>query len=101
MKKIEKETMRYLKVTGNSRQRHEGWRLRFGVICNCVYGNEEENGMIDNVEEVRVLGTFILEHVGEIMADTIYYRMILLFCYFLGIGHFNPLCRLTYLYGSG
>ena len=26
-----------------------------GVICNCVYGNEEENGVIDNVEGVRVL----------------------------------------------
>ena len=26
-----------------------------GVICNCVYGNEEENEVIDNVEGVRVL----------------------------------------------
>ena len=26
-----------------------------GVICNCMYDNEEENGMIDNVEGVRVL----------------------------------------------
>ena len=23
-----------------------------GVICNCMYGNEEENGVIDNVEGV-------------------------------------------------
>ena len=30
-------------------------RLWIGVICNCVYGNEEENGVIDNVEGVRVL----------------------------------------------
>ena len=22
------------------------------VICNCMYGNEEENGVIDNVEGV-------------------------------------------------
>ena len=29
--------------------------LWFGVICNCMYGNEEENGVIDNVEGVRVL----------------------------------------------
>ena len=29
--------------------------LWVGVICNCVYGNEEENGVIDNVERVRVL----------------------------------------------
>ena len=27
-----------------------------GVMCNCVYGNAEENGVIDNVEGgVRVL----------------------------------------------
>ena len=26
-----------------------------GVMWNCVYGNEEENGVIDNVEGVRVL----------------------------------------------
>ena len=28
-----------------------------GVICNCMYGNEEENGVIDNVyvEGVRLL----------------------------------------------
>ena len=25
-------------------------RMWVGVICNCVYGNEEENGVIDNVE---------------------------------------------------
>ena len=49
MKKIEKETMRYLRVM--CRQRLERWR----VICNCMYGNEEENGMIDNVEGMRVL----------------------------------------------
>ena len=32
-------------------------RLWVGVICNCItmYGNEEENGVIDNVEGVRVL----------------------------------------------
>ena len=24
-------------------------------ICNCMYDNEEENGVIDNVEGVRVL----------------------------------------------
>ena len=27
-------------------------RLCVGVICNCMYGNEEENGVIDNVEGV-------------------------------------------------
>ena len=26
-----------------------------GVICNCMYDNEEENGVIDNVKGVRVL----------------------------------------------
>ena len=26
-----------------------------GVISNCMYGNEEENGVIDNVEGARVL----------------------------------------------
>ena len=31
-------------------------RLWVGVICNCVYGNEEENGVIDNVE-----GRFIFD----------------------------------------
>ena len=30
-------------------------RLWVGVICNAVNGNEEENGVIDNVEGVRVL----------------------------------------------
>ena len=30
-------------------------RLCVGVICNCIYVNEEENGVIDNVEGVRVL----------------------------------------------
>ena len=30
-------------------------RMRVGEMCNCVYGNEEENGVIDNVEGVRVL----------------------------------------------
>ena len=30
-------------------------RLWVGVICNCVYGNEEENVVIDNVEGVRAL----------------------------------------------
>ena len=30
-------------------------RLGVGVICNCMYDNEEENGVIDNVEDVRVL----------------------------------------------
>ena len=30
-------------------------RLRVGVIWKCVYGNEEENGVVDNVEGVRVL----------------------------------------------
>ena len=47
--------MRYLRVLWNSRQRHESWRdcvVCVGVICNCVYGNEEENGVIDNVEGV-------------------------------------------------
>ena len=29
--------------------------LWVGVICNCMYDNEEENGVIDNVEGVRVL----------------------------------------------
>ena len=50
--------MRYLRVMWNSRQRHERWRLWVGVICNCVYGNEEENEVIDNVEGVRVLYFF-------------------------------------------
>ena len=27
-------------------------RLCVGVICNCMDGNEEENGVIDNVEGV-------------------------------------------------
>ena len=46
-----KETMRYLRVMWNSRQRHERWR-----DCGLEwYGNEEENGVIDNVEGVRVL----------------------------------------------
>ena len=30
-------------------------RMWVGVMCNCVYGSEEENGVIDNVEGVRVL----------------------------------------------
>ena len=30
-------------------------RMWVGVMCNCVYGNEEENGVIDNVEGVKVL----------------------------------------------
>ena len=30
-------------------------RLLVGVICNCMYGNEEENGVIDNVDGVSVL----------------------------------------------
>ena len=30
-------------------------RMWGGVMRNCVYGNEEENGGIDNVEGVRVL----------------------------------------------
>ena len=25
-------------------------RLWVGVVCNCMYDNEEENGVIDNVE---------------------------------------------------
>ena len=25
-------------------------RLWVGVICKCVYGNKEENGVIDNVK---------------------------------------------------
>ena len=52
-KKIEKETMRYLRVSWNSRQRHERWRDC--VICNCMYGNEEENRVLNNVEGVRLL----------------------------------------------
>ena len=31
--------------------------LWVGVICNCMYDNEEENGVIDNVEGVRVFST--------------------------------------------
>ena len=27
-------------------------RLCVGVICNCMYGNEEDNEVIDNVEGV-------------------------------------------------
>ena len=30
-------------------------RLWVEVICNCMYGNEEENGVNDNVEGVRVI----------------------------------------------
>ena len=30
-------------------------RLWVGVICNCMWDNEEENGVIANVEGVRVL----------------------------------------------
>ena len=30
-------------------------RLWVGVICNCMYENEENNGVIDNVEGGRVL----------------------------------------------
>ena len=30
-------------------------RMRVGVMCNCVYENEDGNGVIDNVEEVRIL----------------------------------------------
>ena len=30
-------------------------RMWVGVMWNCVYGNEEENGAIDNVDGVRVL----------------------------------------------
>ena len=30
-------------------------RLWVGVICNCMHDNEEDNGVIDNVEGVRVL----------------------------------------------
>ena len=30
-------------------------RLCVSVICNCMYGNEEENGVLNNVEGVRVL----------------------------------------------
>ena len=30
-------------------------RLWVGVICNCMYDNEEDNGVIDNVEGVRLL----------------------------------------------
>ena len=30
-------------------------RLWAGVICNCMYDNEKDNRVIDNVEGVRVL----------------------------------------------
>ena len=30
-------------------------RMWVGVMCNCVYGNEEENGVIDNVEGVTYI----------------------------------------------
>ena len=30
-------------------------RLWVGVICSCMYDNEAENGVIDNVDGVRVL----------------------------------------------
>ena len=30
-------------------------RMWVGVMWNCVYGNGEENGVIENVEGVRVL----------------------------------------------
>ena len=29
--------------------------MKDGVICNCMYGNEEENGVIDSVKGKRVL----------------------------------------------
>ena len=29
--------------------------FKINVICNCMYDNEEENGVIDNVEGGRVL----------------------------------------------
>ena len=51
----QKKTIRYLRVLWNSRQRHERWRDCVSVICNCMYGNEEENGVLNNVESVRVL----------------------------------------------
>ena len=40
-----------MRILCNSKQRQRMW---VGVICNCMYDNEEENGMIDNVEGVRV-----------------------------------------------
>ena len=30
-------------------------KLWLGVIRNCMYGNEEENGVFDDVEGVRVI----------------------------------------------
>ena len=30
-------------------------RMWVGVMGNCVYGNEEENGVMENVEGVKVL----------------------------------------------
>ena len=30
-------------------------RLWLGVIRNCMDGNEKENGVIDNVKDVRVI----------------------------------------------
>ena len=30
-------------------------RMWVGVMWNCVYGNEEDNGVIENVEGVKVL----------------------------------------------
>ena len=46
---IEKETMRYLRVLWNSRQRYE--RLREGWIdCDCEYGNDEDKEMNEDVE---------------------------------------------------
>ena len=40
-------------------------RLWVGVICNCMYDNEEENGVIDNVEGVRDLYDIYITYGSE------------------------------------
>ena len=35
-------------------------RLWVGVICNCMYDNEEDNGVIDNVEGVSSILTYMI-----------------------------------------
>ena len=29
--------------------------LWHGIICNCMYSNEEDNEVIDNLEDVKIL----------------------------------------------
>ena len=40
------------------------------MICNCMYGNEEENGVIDNVEGVCLL-TYIFLVINKFISKFI------------------------------